>query len=284
MPRSQLQNVTETQDAINKLLSDMMIAAEFGAFRQRWAITNANVSAMKARPDTVLKIPPADIGEQPSEVGEFETTDLRNYLDSISQLSTAIGIITRTPKHYFYAQGGDPSGEALIALEAPLTRKVSKLQATLRPVWRELAAFLMGQADSSGIHVAYEDVETVQPLTEATILLTMKQAGLPTATALKEQGWSDEDIKEIEDDAKAMPLSPAEMKMQREALLMDQQMGVASKETLSGVLGYNWAEEEGRLEEEGESMGEKLLTAFDRGDDVEPLSVAGNGGPPGNAE
>lgn len=265
-PRSQLQNVTETQDAINKLLADMMVAAEFGAFRQRWAITNANLDGIKARPDTIVRVPPADLGDQPVSIGEFSTTDLRNYLDSISQLSTAIGIVTRTPKHYFYAQGSDPSGEALIAMESPLTRKVSRLQATLRPVWRELAGFLLGVDDTSNIWIAYEDVETVQPMTEAQIALTWRQTGMPLATVLKEQGWTPEDLDEVADDGKLLPLAPAEAKLQREALMMDDQLGVVSAETLAGELGYDWAQEKGRIDEETANTGDTLLTQFDRGD------------------
>lgn len=264
-PRSQLQNVTETQDAINKLLADMMVAAEFGAFRQRWAITNANLDGIKARPDTVIRIPPADIGEQPVSLGEFSTTDLRNYLDSISQLSTAIGIVTRTPKHYFYAQGGDPSGEALIALESPLARKVTRLQATLRPVWRELAGFLMGTDDTSDIWIAYEDVETVQPMTEAQIAQTWRLSGLPLATVLKEQGWTPEDLDEVADDARLLPLAPAEAKLQREAYMIDKTMGIVSAETIAEELGYTWAQEEQRKATETVNTGDTLLTQFDQG-------------------
>ncbi len=267
-PRSQLQNVTETQDAINKLLADMMVAAEFGAFRQRWAITNADLKGIKARPDTIIGIPPADMGDQPVSIGEFSTTDLRNYLDSISQLSTAIGIVTRTPKHYFYAQGGDPSGEALIAMESPLARKAARLQATLRPVWRELAGFLMGVDDTSDIWIAYEDVETVQPMTEAQIAQTWRLSGLPLATVLKEQGWTNEDLDEVADDAKLLPLAPAEAKLQREAYMMDDQLGVVSAETLAGELGYDWEQEKGRIDEETANTGDTLLTQFDRGEVV----------------
>lgn len=277
-PRSQLQDVTETQDAINKLLADMMVAAEFGAFRQRWAITNADLTGVKARPDTIIRIPPADGMEQPVTIGEFSTTDLANYLASITQLSTSIGIVTRTPKHYFYAQGGDPSGEALIALEAPLTRKVERLQSTLRPVWRELAAYLLGITDTSGITVEYEDVETVQPLTEAQITLTLKQAGLPLASALKERGWDEDDIDEVVRDTEAIPLTPVEMKAQREALVMDQQLG-ASKQTILESLGYRWDTEQRQVEEEGVNAGDQLLTAFDRGANAEPIRN-GNGAAP----
>src|SRR5690606_8556184 len=35
--RSDLEQVIPVQDAVNKLLSDMIVASEFAAFRQRWA-------------------------------------------------------------------------------------------------------------------------------------------------------------------------------------------------------------------------------------------------------
>ena len=46
-------SITTLQDAVNKLLADMMVAAEFGAFKQRWIISNADTKALKNAPNEV---------------------------------------------------------------------------------------------------------------------------------------------------------------------------------------------------------------------------------------
>ena len=104
----ELTNVLPPQDAINKLLADMMIAAEYGAFRQRWVITNGDTSKLKNAPNEIWEIPAAPPGDQPTTVGEFSTTDLANYLNSIDKLAAAIGIITQTPTALFLPPGRRP--------------------------------------------------------------------------------------------------------------------------------------------------------------------------------
>jgi adenylate cyclase len=56
------------------------------------------------------------------ERSPLDRTTLANALTAIDKMASTIAIITRTPKHYFYSQGGDPSSEALIAMEAPLNQ------------------------------------------------------------------------------------------------------------------------------------------------------------------
>lgn len=213
---SRLLNVIEPQDALNKLLADMMVAAEFGAFKQRWAITNSDTKALKNAPNEIWNIPAGDGTEQPTSVGEFSATELGNYLDAIDKLSAAIGIITRTPKHFFYAQGGDPSGEALIAMEAPLNAKAQRAIDCFKPTWQELGAFLLML---SGTQVAKRDIaatfnppQTVQPRTEAEIVQIQAGSGIPLKTALRRQGWTDADFAQMEQDeqeaAAAAPNQP----------------------------------------------------------------------------
>jgi hypothetical protein len=198
--QSTLTNVVPIQDAINKLLGDMMIAAEFGAFRQRWAITNADTSQLRNAPNEIWELPAAQAGEQPTTVGEFATTDLANYLNAIDRLSASIGVITQTPRHYFFQQGGDPSGEALIAMEAPLNRKVERYQAALGATWKELCAFLLNVQDGNDVTPLWEPAETIQPLTQAQIRQLGVAAGMPLTTILRDEGWTAADLEQLQAD------------------------------------------------------------------------------------
>jgi len=200
----EIADVTPIQNGINKLLTDMMVAAEYGAFRQRWIISNSDTAMLKNSPDEIWSIPAGDGMGQGTQVGEFSATDLGNYLNACERLSGDIATITRCPKHYFYSQGGDPSGEALIAMEAPLNRKAQNRIERFTSSWKKAMAFALlvaGQAvDLTDIEPVWEPVETVQPKTEAEIRLLGTQAGIPLVTVLRREGWSDSELEDMQAD------------------------------------------------------------------------------------
>lgn len=202
--QSELKNVLEPQNAINKLLNDMMIAAEFGAFPQRWAITETNIKNLKNAPNEIWHLYPAEEGGQNTQLGEFSATQLNNYITGIDKYSTSIAIITRTPKHYFFAQAGDPSGEALIALEAPLNKKCQKYIDRFAVTWRALAEFMLTLQDATvdphTIAATFDRPETIQPKTESDIRAQDVKSGIPLTTILRDEGWTDADIQAMEED------------------------------------------------------------------------------------
>lgn len=200
--RSELTDVIPLQDAINKLFSDMMVAAEFGAFRQRFVISDSDVTQLKNAPNELWNIPAGDGSGQGTSVGEFAQTDLGMYLDAMDRLATAIAIITRTPKHYLLAQGGDPSGEALITMEAPLTRKVGRYQERFSATWKQVAAFMLRlggvTVDASAIVPQYDPIATVQPLTQAQVGVLKDQLGVSKKQIQRELGYTEEQIAQIQ--------------------------------------------------------------------------------------
>jgi hypothetical protein len=206
---SELLNVTPLQDAVNKLLADMMVAAEFGAFKQRWVISNAeNIGALKNSPNEVWDLPAGDGVGQQTQVGEFGPTDLSNFLGAIDKLTNTIAIITRTPKHYFMDGGANLSGEALLAMEAPLNSKCRKYQELWTPVWKELAAFLLRigglEVDEGSIQPTWQEARTIQPHTEAQIRKLNVEAGIPLVTTLRREGWGEDDMAQLlQDQAEA---------------------------------------------------------------------------------
>ena len=205
--KSQLANAWPVQDMVNKTLADMMVAAEFGAFPQRYVISMAGVKGLKAAPNSIWDLVAGEDGTQGTTAGQFDAMPLSNYLEAINKLTADIGIITRTPRHYFFVQGGDPSGEALIAMEAPLTKKVDRLEATLIPTWRDLAAFLLALEGSAArpqdIVAEYLPGETVQPRTQAEIRKLNVEAGIPIDNVLRDEGWTDADLAELDADREA---------------------------------------------------------------------------------
>lgn len=209
--KSELVNVITPQNGINKLLIDMMVAAEYGAFKQRWVISNADTAALKNAPNEVWNIPAGDGAEQPTAVGEFSATDLKNYLDAIQQLAQSVAIITRTPRHYFFGQGDAPSGEALIVMEAPLIKKVNRYIARLASGWRLIAAFILRlqgiEVDATDIEPLFEDPRQLQPVMQSDIRQKSVQAGIPLTTVLRDEGKDQAYLDQLAKDKQAEQLA-----------------------------------------------------------------------------
>jgi len=197
--KSDLDPVRPLQDAINKLLADMMVAAEYGAFKQRYTIGEAATKGL-------IKNAPNEIWDLPEgmTVGEFSATELVNYLGAIENLVAQVGSITRTPRHFFLATSGQASGDALLAQEAPLVAKVEDRQQAFGPTWRaafQFAAELMG-ADRDEIMPQWGPAAVIPPLTRATILQTYRNSGLPLPAALRAVGYDQQEIQTILDEQK----------------------------------------------------------------------------------
>lgn len=202
--RGELANVIGPQNAINKLLADMMVAAEFGAFKQRYIVSNADTAALKNGPNEVWEIPAADKDGESTQVGSFDATELANFIAAMDNIATKIAVITRTPKHYLL-QAGDVSGEALLAMEAPLAKKAAKYAERLAVSWRAAIVFALSLSGvtvtSADIEVVWGDERTIQPLTEAMTRKTNVDAGIPIVTQLRAEGWSESELEQLATDA-----------------------------------------------------------------------------------
>lgn len=206
--KSDLDSVIPIQNGINKLMADMMVAAEFGAFKQRWVISNAEtLGKLKNAPNEVWDIPAGDgIGQQ-TQVGQFEATSLENYLKAIDNLSMAVSSITRTPKHYFFSIGSNLSGEALNAMEAPLNRKAQDRIDRFTPEWRSVCRFLLRIAGleipAQEIEPEFDRPEVSLPRTEAETTDIEVRSGIPLTTSLRRGGWSEAELAQMEVDRQA---------------------------------------------------------------------------------
>lgn len=200
--KSDLKDVTEPQDAINKLFCDMMVTAEFGAFPARYVISSAEIDTLNNAPNQIWDLPAGLEGQQNTQVGTLEAANLGNYSDQIDHLASAIATITNTPKHYFDKTGAQISGEALITMEAPLVKKVMRKRELFGDTWQEVAVFaaqMLGYTISKNdIEVQWGNAEAEQPLTETDILKGYRSAGLPLKSSLRLSGYTPEEIAIIE--------------------------------------------------------------------------------------
>lgn len=227
------QSVRELQNAVNKLLADMMVAAEFGSFRQRWVISNAEIGSLKNAPNEIWDLPAGDGVGQDTQVGEFTETRLDNFLGAMDKLAASIGIISRTPKHFFVKlPTHEVSGEALLALEAPLNKKCARYIEHFTPTWRRIAAFMLKvsgiDVDPLAITPLFDRPETVQPRTQAEIRQMNAQAGVPLVTTLRDEGKSEFYIEQMLKDRRQQELAGADLAkayLEQARRQMDQEEG-----------------------------------------------------------
>lgn len=215
------------QDAVNKLFADMMVSAEFQSFRQRVIISQADPGELQNSPSMNWWIPAGDERGQQTSVQELGGGNvLDGFLNAIDKIATSLAIISRTPKHYFFMTGGDPSGEALITMEAPLTKKVKKRQASLGVEWQNFAAYLLkldGSNDvkKSDISLSWEPIETIAASSIASTVQTEINSGIPLVTSLRRKGWSTQDITQLIDDMNDRSLQTSEQSLRAEKLLWE---------------------------------------------------------------
>lgn len=163
--RSEIREVVSTQDQVNKLVADMMIASEFSAFRQRWA-TGVEIPT---DPETGEEIEPFEssimrvwhVPDENAKFGEFAASDLRNYVAAIENRVQSLASRTRTPPHYLLgASGSFPSGESLKATETGLIAKVRSRQRHFGETWEEVMRLALRIAGDDKKAEAF-DAETI---------------------------------------------------------------------------------------------------------------------------
>jgi len=167
--QSEIDQVMSNQDAVNKYRADALVAAEYAAFRQRYAVglevpvdpkTGRPMEPFKAAVDRLWIIPPPDPDDPPGQpepkFGEFSATDLQPYQRMIESEVGAISSISRLPYHYLLGQpeAVPPSGESLKSSEAGLIAKVRTQMTHFGESWEEvLRLALVADGDAAAAKV-----------------------------------------------------------------------------------------------------------------------------------
>lgn len=160
---SELRSVIPVQNAVNKLIADLMVASEYTAFAQRW-VTGYEV---EVDADTNQPKSPWNMGidrllvAESSEVnfGQFAVGDLTNYVKAIELLVQHIASTTRVPPHYFYLGGQFPSGEAIKSAETGLVAKARSRMKHFGESWEQVIRLcFLAQNDPRATAVSAETI------------------------------------------------------------------------------------------------------------------------------
>jgi hypothetical protein len=134
-------NVIPQQDAVNKLIADMLIASEYIAFPQRY-VTGMEIPVDengRAKAPFQVALDKLLIAEDPSaRFGTLSAGDLQNYVTGVETLVQHIASQTRTPPHYFYLGGNFPSGDAIKSAETGLVAKSRRKMRFFGESWEEV--------------------------------------------------------------------------------------------------------------------------------------------------
>ena len=220
--RSEIAGVIPQQNALNKLVLDMLVAAEFAAFRQRYAIG----LELEVDPDTGKAVNPFMAGagelwteENPNvKFGDFEVTDLKNYVTAIETVVQHIATLTETPAHYLLGgSGAFPSGESLAATETGLVSKAKRKQRFLGEGWEEVMRLAFKvlddpRGDIEDSETIWRDPESKNEAAHTDALVKLKSLGVPDEMLWEMWGMTPQQIaraKAIIEEGKANAPEPA---------------------------------------------------------------------------
>lgn len=138
---SEFVQVIPLQDAINKTITDMLVASEYIAYPQRW-VTGLELP----EDDQGRTIPPYQFSvdkflvaeDTGAKFGTLDAGQLTNYISAVETLVQHVSTQTRTPPHYFNVGGNLPSGDAIKAAETGLVSKSRQKMVYFGEAWEEV--------------------------------------------------------------------------------------------------------------------------------------------------
>lgn len=206
---SDLKPAMPIQNAINKLCTDMLVASEFGAFRQR-VLTGVEIPR---DPDTGRPLGRSEIVAAMSRLWTFESadakvydlnpTDLSNFVKAIDMFKADLAAQTRTPPHYLLGQVVNASGDALKVAEAGLVSKCRRKILNYSDPWEEAMSLALS-GDGERERVSPSDLEAMWADPENTSMGELVDAsvkkrtlGIPLEVIWLELGYTPEQIGEM---------------------------------------------------------------------------------------
>lgn len=203
---SELRDVVPLQNALNKSVMDMIIAMEFASFKQRYVIglemeydeetgEPVDQAAKNYGVDRLLSF-----GDPDTKVGQFDATDLNQFLRVQDKFWASTARVSGTPLHYFFITEGDfPSGEAMKSAEARFVKKISDRQKAFGNVWQEVMLFCMeidGPAPGEDLELEtlWKDASPRSDAEIADTAVKKKAVGVSRSQILKELGYDDDTI------------------------------------------------------------------------------------------
>lgn len=186
---SEMSDILSLADALVKLLTDLLVASEYGARPRRWATgleltedDEGNVANPIGESDKMM------VNEAPEgKFGQLPGSDLGGYESAIGVIMRQISAVSGLPEHALGIGGeaNPTSADAIRASEASLTARAEARQHQFGRAWSEVAALILavetGQ-DPASFDVApiWADAGTRSIAQEADAITKLHAQGLIT--------------------------------------------------------------------------------------------------------
>lgn len=216
---SEMADVIDLSDALNKLMADAMVTSEFFARPRRWA---TGLELVEDDEGNVVNPFPKEgnrlwQSEDPAtKFGQFDGARLDGYGDLTATVTQQIGALSGLPAHYLGLNGDQPpSADAIRSAEASLVSRAYSLQRTFGMAWAEVARLI--KAILTGTDPALWDYETTwanpetrTPAQAADAAVKLRSVGMPLSVLLEDTlGMRPEQIGRVREAIRAEALDSA---------------------------------------------------------------------------
>jgi hypothetical protein len=221
---SELYDVTDIQDRINKTLADRLITQDYGAFPQKWATAwpdeddDGNPNQIDVGRNRMVT---TDVEQ--TKFGQWDAAPLDPYSAAKREDVKDVASRTRTPAQYLLGEMSNVNGETLKASESGL---ISKVRQRLRP-WGEaaeeamrLARGLAGLSTPSDLETIWADPQYRTDAERTDAALKRYQGNVvPLRQTRQDLGYTETqiDLMEEADDAEATRAAGVGVKAVRDA-------------------------------------------------------------------
>jgi hypothetical protein len=219
---SDLKPAISLNDAANKFFTDMLVASEYQAFRQR-VLSGVEVPKYpEGHPEAGKPMPiPIEMAvsrmlvleETDAKAYDLSPGDLSNYVQGIDLAVQHLAAQTQTPPHYLLAKLVNISGEALTAAETGLVSRVRRKHIDFSDPWEEAMRLAfkwrsledgsptrdadVRRAEAMDTETIWRDPETRAPGVISDSLVKKGQIGVPWQALMEEAGYSPTQIKRM---------------------------------------------------------------------------------------
>lgn len=192
---SEMADVLDLADALNKLMSDALVTSEFFARPRRWVtgleiVEDEDGNVINPFSDEAGKLWQSEASE--TKFGQFDGARLDGYADLTATVTQQIGALTGLPPHYLGLNGDQPaSADAIRSAEASLVARAYALQRTFGLAWAQVAQLVIAvqygvDVDSLEFTTVWSNPETRTPAQAADAAVKLKSIGLPLAMILSD--------------------------------------------------------------------------------------------------
>lgn len=204
---SEMSDVLDLVDALNKVTSDALVTSEYYARPRRWATgleleedEDGNVVNPFTNEDGRLWT-----SESPdTRFGQFDAAGVQGYTELMASLTQMIGAVSGLPPHYLGLNGDQPpSADSIRSAEASLVSRAQALMRTFGRSWGQVAALIHAVItgdDALTVDVApvWASPETRTPAQQTDAAAKQVDMGVPLTLVLQETlGWSSEQVDRV---------------------------------------------------------------------------------------